>query len=361
MCTTQCFLAGAALLLAGECFAAGPNRSAPVYVAPAPVYVPTPRQQPVYQPAPPVRQVATPQKQVPQVQPAQRSTNVNPPTNSAAISAVRTPVSSSSVPTSRTMPSPRLPTNPSVATPRPGPAEMPGASPTRISTAPAPSNETEKAAAPPTRISLSPTKMSAAPDVSSSAQSAQPALASPTKASTAAEAQVTQQPTRIKVGNPSPAVTEAVAVVQDIRNGNVGQLPQDIKQTQATTTTYLEGKMTSPNTALYKATDVLDKPAGQAVVKGAQEILNVAPVIGNAVGLAKDVAANPGNLGSDIKQTQTATTNYLATYMAPNSALYKATDVLDKPAVQAVVKGAQGVLNEAPKLPSWLSSVLPQK
>ena len=160
--------------------------------------------------------------------------------------------------------------------------------------------------------------------------------------------------------NAAPVVGNAAGLARDVWTGQYSNVGTDIKQTQTATTNYLSQYMT-PNSTLYNLTNVLDKPAGQAAVKGAQAILNAAPVVGNAAGLARDVwTGQYSNVGTDIKQTQTATTNYLSQYMTPNSTLYNLTNVLDKPAGQAAVKGAQAVLNQAAKLPSWLNSVLPQ-
>jgi hypothetical protein len=54
---------------------------------------------------------------------------------------------------------------------------------------------------------------------------------------------------------------------------------------------------------------------------------------------------------------EAATTNYLTPMMAPGSALYKATDVLDTHAGQIAVKSAQGVLVGAEKASDWVNSI----
>jgi hypothetical protein len=149
-----------------------------------------------------------------------------------------------------------------------------------------------------------------------------------------------------------------VVLAKDV-SSNPGQLGQDIKQTQAATTNALVPYM-KPGSTLYNNTNWIDSGAGQSAVRGAQQVLNVAPAVGNAVALSKDIATGQlGNMGQDIKQTQAATTNALTPYMMPGSALYKATDVIDTAGGQLTVRAANGVLSTASKLPSWLNSVSP--
>jgi hypothetical protein len=162
-----------------------------------------------------------------------------------------------------------------------------------------------------------------------------------------------------QVLNVAPAVGNAVALSKDIATGQLGNMGQDIKQTQAATTNALVPYM-KPGSTLYNNTNWIDSGAGQTAVKGAQQVLNVAPAVGNAVTLSKDIATGQlGNMGQDIKQTQAATTNALTPYMMPGSALYKATDVIDTAGGQLTVRAANGVLSTASKLPSWLNSVSP--
>ena len=153
-----------------------------------------------------------------------------------------------------------------------------------------------------------------------------------------------------EVGKLAPTATSAGALVRDLKSYDLNKVPADIKQTQAATTDYFTKKMSSPNSLLYRATNILDSRVGQIAVKGAQNVLDAAPAVLQSGNLVRDLwKGNSGQVGQDIKQTQAAMTDYLTKKMpTTDSWLYKNTNFLDQPGWQKTVRGAQNALDATP-------------
>jgi hypothetical protein len=148
----------------------------------------------------------------------------------------------------------------------------------------------------------------------------------------------------------TPVLTSIGSLKEDVKSGNVSQVPQSINDTREATTRYLEQKMPTTDSWLYKKTNFVDNPAVQKIVKVDQRTLDevgkVAPVTTSAGTLSRDAfSGRIDKLPGDIKDSRQAMTDYFAQKMpSTNSVLYKSTNLVDNPKMQSIVKVDQRVL-----------------
>jgi uncharacterized protein YjbJ (UPF0337 family) len=153
-----------------------------------------------------------------------------------------------------------------------------------------------------------------------------------------------------EAGKIAPVTTSAGTLARDVVSGQLDKLPGDVKDTRETTTRYLEQKMPSTDSWLYKKTNFVDNPAVQKIVrvdqKALDEVGKIAPVTTSAGTLARDVASGQvDKLPGDIKESRQAMTDYFSQEMpSTNSTLYKGTNFVDNSKVQGLIKIDQKVL-----------------
>ena len=160
----------------------------------------------------------------------------------------------------------------------------------------------------------------------------------------------TIKPVLAEINRVSPVINSVATLKDNVRSGNVSQLPQSVKDTREATTRYLEQKMPSTDSWLYKKTNFIDNPAVQKIVKVDQKALDevgkIAPVTTSAGTLARDVASGQvDKLPGDIKDSRQAMTDYFSQKIpSTNSGLYKATNFVDSSKVQSFIRIDQKVL-----------------
>lgn len=134
------------------------------------------------------------------------------------------------------------------------------------------------------------------------------------------------------------------------------KIPQSIVSTNKAVAGYIESKMPTTDSWLYKNTAFVDNPTVQKIAKVNQtalsEVTNVAPVTTSAGNLARDMMKfQVDKVPQDVAGTQSAMTKYFEQKMpTTDSWLYKATGVLDKPAIQKFISADQKVLSETAKV-----------
>ena len=156
--------------------------------------------------------------------------------------------------------------------------------------------------------------------------------------------------------------TQVATLKSDTSAKGITNVPQDIKATQQAVGTFIESKMPSTDSWLYKNTGFVDSAAAQKLVKPSQTALTeagkIAPTASTTGTLIRDMAGlKVDKVPQDIAKSQAAMTDYFAQKM-PNtdSLLYKATGFVDNPTVQKVAKFDQAALTEVGKIAPTVST-----
>ena len=326
----QVVCAGLLVLFAENAFAGGTNNS---YVAqPRPVYQPAPvyvQPRPVYQPAP----VYVQPRQQPAVAPAPSNQSGCTDGNGRSIPCQQNQQQlKQAVPVQRNV-APQRQMNSAGQPPRPIVSNQP------------PNRQLDNSTGTPHRnATLAPTGPSSVVQTNRTPASAGNAVLS----RSAIKASI--EPALAEINKLTPVISNIGSLKDDVKSRSVSQVPQSIKDTREVTTRYLEQKMPSTDSWLYRKTNFVDNPAIQKIVKLDQKALDevgkIAPVTTSAGTLSRDVFSGQiDKLPGDVKSSRQAMTDYFAEKMpSTSSALYKGTNFIDKPSIQRFIKVDQRVL-----------------